>query len=536
MYIKQSRRDRQIILEVLWQGYSAIELMLVLAVIGLVLSLLLFFSNILTNQNTAYITAQQAYNYSQVVKRYIFTHTETLIDLLSQENKSNGKIFVFSPELLEEEHFISTSSFRKNNLNQYPCTIIYYDKNQLQSFVYYRSDGDDKKLSSVQLHAGLNHVGAMLGLYHDGVVLGAARDWGLDENFTSAMFIATTTALLPASANTSLYSCKGIKIANDSYVVNVTTMIQLNQKLADNNSISQFADVLHGVEDVGNSNRMNNDLSLDYVESSNTRTQSNIVFQMNPNCVLDPNKPQTMQDYDPLVDGNDPANTSVPNSFGCKNRQLAIASGRDLSGNLAVVVTGFESSALDASKYLGEVRAISAKPTALVAVGTSCLPTELGKMAQQSIGVEESALNNQYLSQVQCTRAPTCPITTDGYCYLPVQTLTNNYRPNSASFTCPSGMFYESDSVVITTAVAPYSSYNEYGCYYRRIGGGELVGSNQLLTKYAGLYNTLTLAPTAWVVYCGDQEIGNTETFSNGVIVSVDCTDDPSKASTTIIK
>jgi len=423
------------------KGYSALELMVILGVVSLMLYLSVNFNNSLLNKTPGQVTAQQAYNYSHAVQRYITTHYNLLQELLTEgDGKGNNRVATVSTEILMSEGFIKNDLYYQNKLHQYPCTIIYWENNQLQAFIYYRTNGDDKKLDQAQINSGLHHVGAMLGLYKDGEVDGSAKDWHLDKGFTTTKFVAQGTADLSQGTDPAKYYCKGTQIANNSYVVNVTSQLMLNNRLAKDDTIHQYPDVLHEVDDPNNNNRMNTDLNMDYVDEHGNRTQSNIIFQMNPDCQMNPKDPETMFDYAPQTDDKTGANPR-----GCRNRQLAIQAGTDSNG-VTLTVTGFKQAGnlkdnTVPHPYVGEISAASIQPTREVQVGTGCSVGELGKMAKQARAADPNDVNNIYVSQVVCMVNPLCPKDTDGYCYTAVNSVTIQIKPNhQQEYTCPAGM------------------------------------------------------------------------------------------------
>ncbi|HLX52963.1 MAG TPA: hypothetical protein VKR58_03430, partial [Aquella sp.] len=214
-------------------GFSAIEMLLVFLVGGTIMYATLSFSNDLLSQTAGQTATNQAYDYSQVVIRYITTHQNLLRQLLIEKDHetgmpiTNGKLATISTQVLVNEGFIKKNLYYKNKLNQYPCAVIWYDNHQLQSFVYYRDDNNSKKLNKNQLMYGLNHMGAMVGLYENGHVISAAKDWSMDNTFVSRMFVKQGSVDISQGMDPSLYSCLGSQIATPSYVVNITGMLLL---------------------------------------------------------------------------------------------------------------------------------------------------------------------------------------------------------------------------------------------------------------------------------------------------------------------
>lgn len=522
------------------RGYSAFELVAALVIIGTILYFGFNYSNKLISQTAGQSVAQQAYDYSREMVRYLDTHQNLLRYLLSQNSQTNGQVATVSPQVLKNEGFIKGDTYFKNRLNQYPCTIIWYDNHQLQAILYYRNDKNVQSLNNYQWIYGLNHMGAMVGLYVNGQVSGSAKDWALDSNFIKQMFLKQGSADLSQGANPGLYSCQGAQISDPSYVVNITSMLDIPQTLPKDDTIHQYSDILSDVDDPANNNRMNIDVNLDSRGIPTSNTISNIVFQMNPNCVMNPSKLMTIQDYDPDTLPKDD-NDNKPNVFGCKNRQLAIQSiTNPIDNSQEMVVTGFnsvadKSSALDDNiHYVGEVNAASIQPSTQIAVGNACRSDQLGTMAQQQRSSDANDLNNIYVSQVICMKSPLCDSSTNGYCYMPVENVTIQYTPNTASFTCPTGTIIDQSSVLVNHINRLWQvTCPSFGgsCYADKSEGGGLTYSPS-----NGVPSSLLINSTQWHQQCphevhggcnsGWGNIGNTQ----DTISSINCTNDPSKA------
>ena len=349
--------------------------------------------------------------------------------------------------------------------------------------------------------------------------------------------------------------CSGNNIANPSYVVNVTSILSLKNRLPKDDTIQQYQDVLHDVDDPQSNNRMDGDLSMDNYDSEGERKQSNVIFQMNPNCQLDPTRESTLQDYDPSND----TRPKEANISGCKNRQLAIREAPDPvdpdSGRKVMMVTGFQQGGdpryWDDKRrpYVGEVRAASLQPTTEIAIGDPCDRREIGTMARQKRSSDPDDINNIYVGQVICMQSPLCEKNTDGFCYMPLQNVTIESYPNDRVVSCPVGTFIDTASIVINqiniqnkvTCVANKSMkpYPEVNCVATHPLRDALSYTDQLNTAFqtqVPLYRTLLVPSTRWEQWCGNAvHIGCPE--GKGVIPdtqdtirSVQCTNDPSKA------
>ena len=436
-------------------GYSAFELALVLVVVSAALYLGVNFSDALLEQAPGQKAAQDTYNYSHNVVRYIMAHYTTLHEILSTNTPVDHPVLVVPMAILQDEGFVAKGIPAKNKLQQYPCVSIYWDNGQLQAFLYYRSDGDSRVLNQQQLAAGLNHIGAMLGVYQNGSVIGAARDWNLSADFVKDKFLATSRVDNTLGLDLRRYSCQGSQIADKSYVVNVTSELPFNHYLPRDNTLHQDSQQTSSVDEPNNHNHMNTDLNMNYMQSgeSSVSKHSNIILQVNPDCVLDPSDMSqdhpSMQDYVALGPRQH-VNPNSPNPSGCKNRQLGLEIGSDKNG-ATLVVTGAQKTAIELPynpkvdnfvppAYVGDVQAVSLQPTAKVAVGTACDSSELGKMAQQQVSQDPNDVNNLYVSQVQCMKHPLCPSDTAGFCYMPINSVTLEFTPKTPQFSCPTGL------------------------------------------------------------------------------------------------
>ncbi|MCC2644928.1 MAG: hypothetical protein K0R94_706 [Burkholderiales bacterium] len=531
-------------------GFSAIELLMALTIMAAITLIAITFGNSLVRRVPAETVANQAYNYSRAVKRYITTHQNLLRQLL--QNNGVGNIATVSTKILRDEGFIKNNLYDQNKLGQYPCMVIWFAESQLQSIVYYRDNNDSKKMDNNQWMYGLNNIGAMLGLYTNGTVIGSAKNWTMDNNLVNQKFVKQGN--VDISLHGDFYSCSGSQIANPSYVVNVTSMLTLNNILPKDDTIHQYSDVLHDAQDTMSNNRMNADLNMDYIDS-NTRKRSNIIFQMESACQMDPNKLDTMQDYSP------------DNPRGCRNRQLAIQFMQDpinQSSQKSTIVTGFQRGgdqdtwtqhghAVDNRPFVGELAAASFQPMIAVAVGATCNEKEIGTMARQQRSNDPNDISDIYISQLICMKSPLCGSETMGLCSMPVQNIALQIKPNIESYSCPAGTFIDTSKLSINhiditgkgTCHAHDCAWQPYDCSATDPYQGPFEYSDKLNTAFmtqAPLYRTLKIPSTSWVQTCngkwchfgcgvGPGQIGNTQ----DTISSIQCTNDPGKAAVMVV-
>ncbi len=514
-------------------GFTAIELLLALSVIAALVFMSIRIANKFSSELTGDSVARDAYQYSKSVERYINTHYSLLQELLTINNgQSNGLIVTIPETILKNEGFINSSYPNMNVLNQIPCAVIVWSNNRLQSFLYYRGTNQTRTLGEYELNRGMQYTGAMIGVYKNGVVQGALNLWNLDQATTENLLIAKGTADPSQGVNPDAYQCGGDQIVNNSYVIDIVITQILNNKLAHDDNLHQYNDDGSQVDDPQNANTMESDLNMDYRTANGQHIKSNMIFQMNPDCVMDPSDIATMQDY------------SSDNPRGCKNRQLALETSRE-SNNVDITVTGFQQGGnnqdLTQKPYMGSLSALSIQPTAEVQIGTPCQISELGKMAKQQISSDPNDVNNLYISQVQCMKNPLCsPSSINETCYMPVNNVTIEIETkqdsyNSVSAMCPAGTFVyrvDADSAAITPG--PCGSCHIDPC---NKGGGAcstVQEINPLASPNPILYSGIQTTPSRWYQGCPTIHPGCNEGWGNApdtyiIVRSMTCTNDISK-------
>lgn len=165
------------------------------------------------------------------------------------------------------------------------------------------------------------------------------------------------------------------------------------------------------------------------------KKQRAIIFQLNPN----------------VAPGTDSYNDN--NYASSSAKQLGIVAG-SADQSATVTITGFNKN--DQGQYVGQLSADFIQPTKEIAVGTPCLASEVGAMAKQ---IDDGTIYSLTVSQVECEHNPLCPASTSGYCYMPINTITIVYTPNSSgTFTCPPGLFVDMSSIKFTKPNKPTPS------------------------------------------------------------------------------
>ncbi len=554
------------------KGFTAVELILALFVMGCIFAGSLIYANGKTRQGDGLSVANQALDYTGATTRYIKTHYTLYEELLTVNGQSNGLVATVPMSILKSEGFVNNAYAETNLLNQYPCLVITYGNNQIEGFIYYRDNGNSKQLKPDQLHAGLEHIGGMIGLYESGMVGGAGNGWSLSASDAANLFMQQGSADPSQGVNPATYQCLGSNIANNSYVINLASQLMLNNRLPNDDSLHEYPDTQNQIDNSQNTNTMLSNLNMDYTnpdppDGKPARSQSNIIFQLNENCVMDPNQPATMQDYDPVPDGSKIENSYKPNNLGCRNRQLGLSESTDINNNATIIVTGFqkggEANQYDAynqanpnsqqqQPYVGELAANSIQPTAKVAVGKICSKLELGKMAQQYNSGDPNDINNLYISQVQCMVHPLCPEVTGGICYMPVSTVTLQLKTQQSSYSsisklCPVGTFVSAvdhDNSAITPSPCCGNNDPVFGSagYCCHIDGCEKGGGSCSTVQYtdplsgyalygAELFQGIVTTPSRWYQGCPTVHTGCNEGWGQVsdtyiVVRSITCTND----------
>ncbi len=550
-----------------YEGFTVIELIMSLCVIAALITGLIIYANGKTRQVNGLIVANQALADANAAKRYIQAHYTLLEELLSTINGQTNNLVATIPfSIIKNEGFIRAVYSDTNLLYQYPCLIITYGNNQIEAFIYYRENDDKKTLNQEQLYSGLEHIGGMIGIYQNGSVIGAGNAWALSMDETSRLLVKKGSINLSQDKGQDIYECFGDNIVNNSYVINLASQLTLNNHLPDDDSLHEYPDTQNQIDSIQNTNTMLNDLNMDYINQSeaNKNVQSNIIFQLNPNCIMDPKQLATMQDYDEKVSGL--TNPSMANNLGCRNRQLGL-NVKTTNMNSIITVTGFvkggeraqydsysQQNPLDkkAQPFVGDLRADSIQPILKVASGTRCNSLELGKIARQYSLTNPYDINNIYINQVQCMKHPLCPEETSGLCYMPINTVslalkTDQSAYSSISKLCPAGTFVSAidkdDYAIIPKPCCgnndPIFGSSPYCCHIDSCnkGGGScaMVQYTDLLSGYslyqAKLYQGIISTPAHWYQGCPSLHMGCNEGWGQVsdtyvVVRSITCTND----------
>ncbi len=519
-------------------GFSAVELLFVLSILVLVIMIAFRFASTMMHNNRNKIQLNNLQIYAFNVARYINSHSVSFVNILNNEGGSNhDNVIVLAPQLLQDEGFISNNDLNLMlNNDLYPCTSVYFDNQQLQAFVYYRTNQNDNNISDdlfsrqdpirfIDMLDIASNFGGNIGfINNDNLIMSPYLTWSLDSNTIISKFIDHSIVKsdldLYFNLNPKNYQCDGDSIAKNSFVFNLSSKLHSLTKLSPMNVIATTTDNLHDIDDLSSANYLNHGL--------NVSNKHNIIFQENPNCLS--------QD-----------------SNNCQNKQLALTSSVNSThnnSNMEIRVNGFYT-AQNTQETVGDIVADTFQATKAIIIGTPCSIKDVGMFAKQV--PDETNFNNFYMSQVVCMQHPLCPLGDDAYCYMPIKTITVKYEPNTDSFTCPSTSFVDIDSI-IKNPPKPQEACHSHDCLYqpydcnfvnpRYISEPQdgINKYNRYNTKFGDIYRSVYLSKTYWDLDCH----GNLCHFgcdtdqkgswpTQGTIAKVNCSNDLNKA-TIIIK
>ncbi len=400
----------------------------------------------------------QALFFAKGGNRYITAHYSLFQNLLSPTGEITENVITIPGETLISEGFLPAPKNKplKNYLGQIPCLVVTWDGQELNGLLYYRSTDKSRYLSEQRVFSGLNAIGAAAGYYQNGNIYGAARDWRMIN--VNSIFVAQ--GLDPTNGeNPDAFKCAGTGIAQNSYVINLSYMNRMNNKLPLTDALFTTADdTTEKPDDPKNNNVMLTDLNMDYAPDSEDKNA--IIFQNNESCPFDPND----KDHKQMKK--------------CVKQQLGIVAGTDEDGQKVVRITGFVQDPNSKSKsksdiaYVGQLTAASFQPTLAKLIGDPCTPKLLGSFAKitlddsgRPIGRDYRGKNFTYpipiSSNLVCQLSVLCPDDTKQddkhlYCWLPSSTLTYDVNPNLTApemYVAPAGFAIVPGSVEYTDVV-----------------------------------------------------------------------------------
>lgn len=402
------------------QGFSLTEMALTLAIVGTLSTLTYNYYARTINDQKRINEGIQLNDFNKGIGNFLTTYQSAAV-----KYTKNGQVLTISPEKLQAYGYFRNPKIVNPSTGKqlYPCASIFFENNQLQSFVYFRTDDAKQSKSEskevAKLMAGLNTLGGtagvLLGQDNQYSVKGLKNTWKLDNSAINKYFSNLANNFLDDGSTN---QCKGAYLASQTYSIYTSSILSnLTGQLNDSQIIKQN---MNEISTAGQENRIDT-LNMDAtgsVGTSNTAIAKNrLIFQSNPDCQMNPSILSTMQDYDPNYKGGDHLNcTSLTspsikcsglnqaNIFGCRNKQLSLGVENINMSNgtggtkqiKAVVINGFNqvdtSGQLNSNtSYLAGLNADTIQPTATVEYGAECNMNEVGAMAKQK---DEMAGNN----------------------------------------------------------------------------------------------------------------------------------------------
>lgn len=454
------------------KGFSLIELVLALSVgSGLMIGAGVYYSN--QQKQKSYMKEAE---YLRLYSKQVVNFANANQALIYGSGFSNINVNL---DQLEYFKYISSANkdqyvVRDPNTGSalYPCTNISITNGRMAGFTYYRTDdaklsqqtyqsdvskGHNEKyariLTSIQNFGG--NVGALYSSNNQYLVKSSNGNWDMDANSKlSSYLVNNSNDYLKVAGITS--SCKGQYVATPSVIIPMDDLLGVINPGSKTDDTAQ-----QNSNDLLNSNSNNNITSINLDSQSitdksrasinknaTTSLRNSLVFQTNLNCVMDPSKLSTMQDYDPYatvgsncasVNAIDCGQLTVPNKFGCRNKQLSLMYSQgqrctheffDSNQNKMVcdslekvdnvVSSGFTAvdnstnanQNLNLAGYLGGLNATSIQPTAEVKYGDPCSIDEVGSIAKQQYNPSEPSMFRQIINKNQgilvCQKNPLC--------------------------------------------------------------------------------------------------------------------------------
>lgn len=478
------------------QGFSLTEMALTLAIVGTLSTLTYNYYARTVNDQKRINEGIQLNDFNKAIGNFLTTYQSAAVKYTNTPPYPNNKVLTISPEKLQAYGYFRNPKIVNPSTGKqlYPCASIFFENNQLQSFVYFRTDDAKQSKSEskevAKLMAGLNTLGGtagvLLGQDNQYSVKGLKNTWKLDNSAISKYFSNQPNDFL---SDGSTNQCKGAYLASQTYSIYTSSILSnLTGQLNDSQIIKQN---MNEISTAGQENKIDT-LNMDatgIVGTSNTAIAKNkLIFQSNPDCQMNPSILSTMQDYSPNYNGSQDGKvpsgcTSLSqvgcsglnkaNIFGCRNKQLSLGVENAKVNGMAlkaVVINGFN--LVDTSyqnnqtqTYLGSLSASTIQATATVEYASSCDPAEVGAMAKQKdYSQNTDAVSKLYsLNQnlMVCQKNLLCPQNT-GFtdtasiktCWLPLKPvsakLTFSTTDKILSFEAPAGFYIRPDSVVYT--------------------------------------------------------------------------------------
>lgn len=481
------------------KGFSLMEIMFVLIILGgSLVGASILYNNIKSKANytkqatNLNVYAKKVANYVNANQAVIYSSGTALKTINSEQLMKYGYL-----KSVKQLDFHDS----KTGATLYPCTAVYVQNGHVEGFTYFRTDNVNLSkgnlVEATKMKASIDGLGATGGIINTNngtlTLRSINGSWSFDSNVVNQYFTKDGQDYLKIQGVSA--SCKGAYVANPGVVILMNKYFKdINSEVRNDNTVNQNGNNFVSSNNDNSMTSLNLDSknAISDLGDNNTRelssTRNSLVFETNKNCIMDPTKLSTMQNYDASFDDGCTTMTpgkcsqiTKPNKFGCRNKQLALAYGGGVKTCIREKITngvadckewqeldsvatyGFndvnsgkniQNDSLKIDGNLGGTSSKSIQATAQVEYGKSCSLDEIGAISKQK--PSNTPPNNLYkkiIDQSQgilvCQKNPLCNDNSTnnpndiGACWLPSTKVTISIDWTEAdkvvSFTAPKG-------------------------------------------------------------------------------------------------
>lgn len=400
------------------RGFSAIELMMVLALVALLVVLGNYTAQSIERKLLATKVATQTLAYAKVTNRYIKNHYQEIYDQLSSDN---GVKAITWEEIDQEEKVANLPATNIQGLK--PCVYVMVSAKQVEPYLFFVRAGLGKVKLPNQVMGGdiTTKIGGFGGMMRqDGMMLGLSNGWSFELQNLSDI----------------VASCGGSNFVPNSPVVNLGMMEDLRIQLSPDKSLDRPKDPFAPPGSVVNNNTLQTDIANSHFDDADQNSKDN------PHRFIFNNRS--------LV------GLQAANSYHGPHPDDPITIRKDL---LLVKVQG------DAiqDRTQGSFAADTLQPLLKVEQGQTCDITQIGSIAQM-LPSSDNPLSNLILGQAQCSHNPLfCQEGQDqtgqSPCWLPITPVSIRFNTSGSDVSCSklagAGFFILKSSLHITHGVDP---------------------------------------------------------------------------------
>ncbi len=503
------------------KGFTFIELVFSLAILGIMTIMIIKNSNETLKEKSAVALAQETMDYAKISNRYIKNHYQEIYNLAA----TSGTPVVINWQTITAEEKQSVMK-NKNRLGMIPCVYINNSGNQLIPYLYFvrPSSGTFRQPEQLLTNMAMKKIGAQAGyLASDGNAYGIYKGWQTAASgFNSA-------------------GCQGNGTVPNTLVINMSYMMDARSTLESDYTLHRPIDNTSSPGDPNNANTMTTDLYASTNNPDGSESPHRIVFNSYTNTGL-----QAANSY---------AGGASP--LAGKQNLVVVRSGDNNPNNLAQ----------------GNFVAKTVQPTAQVSVGQGCDSTMLGAIANvctPGSGSCNITLAEQIIrGQMQCTynvlfcqgvdptdSTGTKPL--NGYCWLPITSIdfllnrpVNTGNANSDQFAYSAdcsqavgrGFFILPGSVQYGDGPSPdtFGNHPNYCCHWNRENNFESGAVGAGINGWTNIYSNSTYNVNIMIgtrivqkwgavknsdPWCWTSDCGNQYSYAPVMIKHYTCTND----------